>query len=121
MASHAAPVVPHAPLLQRCARAPSSRHRHRNLQALEQDPPTLPTPAPLAIIRLAITVEPRALDLPGFTDPFHELRYTETDAAATQYNYGVDIPPSRLSFQASPPPLDQPDIAYSFSLLIALE
>ena len=29
---------------------------------------------------------------------------TETDTATTQYDYSVTTPPSRLSFQASPPP-----------------
>ena len=45
---------------------------------------------------------------------------TKTDTAATQYDYGVDDP-SFLSEQPGKLPLDQPDIAYSFSLLLALE
>ena len=38
---------------------------------------------------------------------------TETDAAATQYDYGVDDPSFSGELPGKPPPLDQPDIAYS--------
>ena len=76
--------------------------------------------APLAtlIVMSCIVMHMFALYL-LFLPPLLSLE-TETDAAATQYDYGVDDP----SFSAELPgkrPLDQPDIAYSFSLLLALE
>ena len=44
----------------------------------------------------------------------------ETDADAHEYDY-VDDDPSFSTELPGKPPLDQPDIAYSFSLLLALE
>ena len=45
----------------------------------------------------------------------------ETGVDATEYDYVTDDPSSCATELPGKPPLDQLDIAYSFSLLLALE
>ena len=55
-----------------------------------------------------------------FLPPCSSLVDPETGADANEYNY-VTVDPFFLPEQPGKPPFDQPDIAYSFSLLLALE
>ena len=124
------PFVRHTPLAHRTHNFPPPVHLSENAKHREYFPGWVP-PSPVSPIP--------ALDHPWhrvwpccilwyfvcsvFTVPsplFYPLDFETNATAAAPIVYGIDVPSFSAGLPGKPPPWS-PDIAYSFSLLLALE